>query len=123
MPAFIAVLSLLLPATPLAAQEPEDHRVSQELREMLTHGNDARSDRAAIRDFLARDDVRRVAAERGIDLQRLESGVATLDAPEARTLADRVNDVEDQLAGGDTFVITSTTIIIVLLVIILIVVA
>lgn len=123
LPILLAALALLLPATDVAAQQADEAQVRQELRTMVTQGDEARSDRAAVHDFLQRDDVKSVAAERGIDLERLESGVATLDDGEARTLANRVNDVDSQLAGGDSFVITSTTIIIVLLVIILVVVA
>lgn len=123
-PTIVLVLALLLaPVTGLQAQQAGDQTVEEELRALVSQGSEARSDRAAVADFLERDDVERAAAEGGIDLDRLKDGVATLGADEAAGLADRVEDVEDQLAGGDTFVITSTTIIIALLVIILIVVA
>ena len=83
----------------------------------------AEADRATVLRFLDRDDVRTVAADNGIDVERVERAVEASDAGTAADLAERVRDAEDQLAGGDTFVISTTTIIIALLVIILIIVA
>lgn len=58
-----------------------------------------------------------------LDLEKMKSGVRALDEQASADLAKRVQDVQDDLVGGDTFVITSSTIIIILLIIILIVVA
>jgi hypothetical protein len=121
--AVLAFATLVTLGTEARAQEAGDHPVEQELRGMVIDGDAATADRADIADFLEREDVQEAAAERGIDLERVKDGVRTLDAGEAASLAQRVQDVEERLAGGDTFVITSTTIIIILLVLILISVA
>jgi len=98
--------------------------VETELRTLVSeHETDAGADRAAIADFLDRDEVSQAARTGGIDLERVRAAVPALGADDAEKVAERVQDVEQQLAGGDTFVISTTTIIIALLVVILIVVA
>lgn len=119
----LAFVAMLVPSTEAQAQDAGDLDVRSELRALVTEAEDAREHRTVVSDFLEREDVERVAEERGVDLERLKDGVATLGHGDASRLAERVQDVEDQLAGGDTLVITSTTIIIVLLVILIIAVA
>ena len=98
--------------------------VTTELRTLVSeHETEAGADRAAIADFLDRDEVAQAASTGGIDLDRVRAAVPALGADDAGKVAERVQDVEQQLAGGDTFVISTTTIIIALLVVILIVVA
>ncbi len=98
--------------------------VTTELRTLVSeHETEAGADRAAIADFLDRDEVAQAARTGGIDLDRVRAAVPALGADDAEKVAERVQDVEQQLAGGDTFVISTTTIIIALLVVILIVVA
>ena len=98
--------------------------VTTELRTLVSdHETEAGTDRAAIADFLDRDEVAQAASTGGIDLDRVRAAVPALGADDAGKVAERVQDVEQQLAGGDTFVISTTTIIIALLVVILIVVA
>ncbi len=104
-------------------QEVQDHQVREEVRSMVMEGSTAQADRAVVSDFLERSDVGRAASERGLDLERVKDGVQALSAKEASRLAQRVQEVDAYLAGGDTFVITSTTVIIILLVLILIAVA
>lgn len=118
----VAVLAL---ASEARAQEPRSAAVEGELRAMVAQPSAADADRATVRDFLGRDDVRATAERSGLDLERLRRGVETLDAGAAADLADRTRAVEDDLdqVGGDTLVISSTAIIIALLVIILVVVA
>lgn len=122
---FTTALALgVLAAAPLtaAAQEAGDPPTRTDLRALVT---DAGTDdaRTTVQDFLKRADVRAVAADRGIDVERLEGAVATADAGSLATIAERIDDAQDQLAGGQTVTITATTIIIILLVIILIIVA
>lgn len=117
----IAVLSTLGLGTELHAQAADD-RVEQELRTLVTAPTPADQDRKTVLDFLSRADVQRAASQRGIDTERLAAGVQTLGADEAASLAERVRDAEEELAGGDTLVISTTTVIIALLVIILIIV-
>jgi hypothetical protein len=122
----LALAATLCLAPGIRAQQTGSHQdAEQELHTLVggRHAQGAAADRATVRRFLSRSDVGRVAAERGIDLDRLEEGVQALSPEEAGELANRVHDAQGQLAGGDTFVITSTTVIIALLIIILIIVA
>ena len=114
--ALIAAFGL---ATGVEAQDA-DADVRAELQTMVAEDGSTQADRAAVSDFLERDDVQQVAAENGIGMERLEGAVETLDGEQAATLAERVREVQAQLAGGDTLVISATTLIIVLLVLILI---
>ena len=114
--ALIAAFGL---ATGVEAQDA-DADVRAELQTMVAEDGSGQADRAAVADFLEREDVQQVAAENGISMERLEGAVETLDGEQAATLAERVREVQAQLAGGDTLVISATTLIIVLLVLILI---
>lgn len=99
--------------------------LERELRAMVTTPSPAEGDRRTVDDFLLREDVRTVAEEHGIDLDRLRAATATLDDEAAAELARQVRAADDQpvQVGGDTFVVSSTFIIIALLVAILIIVA
>lgn len=81
------------------------------------------ADRTAIREALGRPEVQKVAATMGLDMNRLNSAVGTMNAVELGQAANSARQVNDQLVGGaSTIVISTTTIIIALLIIILIVV-
>src|SRR5947209_5997308 len=81
------------------------------------------ADRAAVREALARPEVRSVAAGMGMDLNRLNDAVAALNGAELAQAASSARQVNRQLVGGaSTIVISTTTIIIALLVVLLIVV-
>ena len=116
----LAALATLGLGAEAQAQEAVSQDVRQELRALLAESGPVDADRAAVASFLTRDDVRRTAAARGIDLERLESGVQALSAGELAPLAERARDAQEQLAGGLTITVTSTAIIIALLVVILI---
>jgi len=80
------------------------------------------ADRAAVREALARPEVRSVATSMGMDLDRIDAAVATMSASDMAQAAATARQVNEQLVGGaSTVVISTTTIIIALLVIILIV--
>lgn len=82
-----------------------------------------RSDREAILALLQREEVRQVAAQAGLSLEKAQAAVATLDGAMLRDLAAQARAAQTDLAGGaSTIVISTTTIIIVLLLILLIVV-
>ncbi len=121
--AMLALAATFAVAPGLQAQEVQQDPVRQEVHSLAAQGDDAQADRAVIADFLRRADVERVAAERGIDLEQLQAGVQTMTAGQAAAVADRVQDSQQDLAGGDTWVISTTTIIIALLIIIIIIVA
>ena len=71
------------------------------------------SDREAIRDLLARPDVRRVAGSAGLDLRRAETAVGVLSGPELARLAAQARDVNSRLAGGESITMTWTMVIII----------
>ena len=80
------------------------------------------ADRDAIRTLLQRAEVRQIAAQAGLSLEKAEAAVSTLNGGDLRDLASQARQVQNDLAGGaSTVVISTTTIIIVLLIVILIV--
>ena len=80
--------------------------------------------RAAIREALARPEVRDVATSMHVDLSRAAAAIETLSGADLEQAANVARSVNQQLVGGaSTVVISTTTIIIALLVIILLVVA
>ncbi len=82
------------------------------------------ADRAAIREALARPEVKNLAAGMGVDMNRLTETVDTLAAADLDQAASTARQVNQQLVGGDsTVTLSTTTIIIALLVLILIIVA
>ena len=80
------------------------------------------ADRAAIVSLLQRAEVRQIATQAGLSLEKAEAAVSTLNGQDLRDLASQARQVQNDLAGGaSTVVISTTTIIIVLLIVILIV--
>lgn len=80
------------------------------------------ADRDAILGLLARTEVRQIAAQAGLPLEKAQAAVSTLQGQDLRNLASQARQVNNDLAGGaSNIVISTTTIIIVLLIIILIV--
>jgi hypothetical protein len=80
------------------------------------------ADRTSIREALARPEVKNVAASMGVDVERLDRAIGTLNAAELAEAAATAQQVNGQLVGGaSTVVISTTTIIIALLIVILIV--
>ena len=118
----LAVCLSVLIAAPVSAQ---NHVVGRNALDKAVQERVARdqSDREAILTLLRRPEVREIAAEAGISLERATAAVATLDGQDLREIASQARQTNDALAGGATVVITTTTIIIILLIIILIIVA
>jgi branched-subunit amino acid ABC-type transport system permease component len=82
------------------------------------------ADRAAIRDMLARPEVRDLATEWGLDMTRLTGAVDMLSGADLERAAASARQVDQQLVGGaSTITLSTTTIIIILLVLILLIVA
>jgi hypothetical protein len=80
--------------------------------------------RAAIREALARPEVRDIATSMHLDLSRAAAAIETLTGADLEQAADAARSVNEQLVGGaSTVVLSTTTIIIILLVIILLIVA
>ena len=96
-----------------------DARSAQAVQERV---NQDQADREVILSLLRRQEVKQIAAQAGLSLQKAEAAVSTLGGSDLRDLAAQSRQVQNDLAGGaSTITISTTTIIIVLLVIILIV--
>jgi hypothetical protein len=120
----IAVLLLLaLPATGFA--QGQEHAVPAEALDAIVaeHDRGLDAERAELRSFLQQLEVRRIAAEAGIDIITAETAVASLGAGEIRQLSGQLAQVDAALAGGDTLVISSTVVVIALLILIIILVS
>jgi hypothetical protein len=120
----VLVPLVLTPGGPASADQ--QHIVSPaELAAAVADRHAAQdADRAAVREALARPEVRRLAASMGVDVDRVSSAAETLSGPDLEQAAAAARQVNQQLLGGATTVtISTTTIIIVLLVIILLIVA
>jgi len=121
----LIVLLALLSAAPRAFAG-QQHIVSPNTIATTTAARVAAqdADRAAIRDALARPEVRSAAAAMGVDTDRLDAFVGTMTGADLEQVASTARQVNDQLVGGaSTVTFSTTTIIIVLLLIILLIVA
>jgi hypothetical protein len=82
------------------------------------------TDRAAVREALARPEVKDTAAKLGIDVGRVSAAVETMSAADLGRAADAARQVNQSLVGGGSSItLSTTTIIIILLALILIIVA
>ncbi|MDZ7780639.1 MAG: hypothetical protein U5R14_12020 [Gemmatimonadota bacterium] len=122
MTSILAVTALFFATDDVQAQEAHASDYEAELREMVAEPDPAERDREVVRDFLDRSDVADVVAEHGLDRERLEAGVSTLDADAAADLARQVRSMgeEAELVGGNTVVLSTSTIVIILLILILV---
>ena len=117
------VAVMLAPSVALAgqaAQTPASQSLSAVAAE---HAAKKQADRQMILSVLEREDVRKVAKDAGLPLDKASAAVATLDGAELAQVAAQAQQVNDALAGGQTITLSVWLIIIALLIIILIVVA
>jgi cell division protein FtsL len=95
------VLVGLLVFGPLA-QGAETVAVQADLDSAITKTLDQEgAARATITALLQRDDVRKIAEGRGLDLRRAEAAVSTLQGDELQKLSLLAARADAQLAGGD----------------------
>ncbi len=88
------------------------------------HVSQQDADRAALREALARPEVRGTASKLGVDVDRLATAVGTMNGTDLARAADAARQVNQSLVGGaSTVVISTTTIIIGLLVLLVIILA
>jgi hypothetical protein len=81
------------------------------------------ADRASVHEALSRPEVRSVAAQMGVDLDKANAAVDTMRGADLERAASTARQVNQQLVGGaSSITLSTTTIIIILLAIILIVV-
>ncbi len=118
----VALLAWLAFPMDAVAQE---HAVSPETLDAIAaeHAAAVDAERAELHAFLDRPEVRRVAADVGIDVKTAATAVASLSAEEVADLSGRLAQAEAALAGGDRIVISTTAIIIGLLVLIVLLVS
>jgi len=118
----LAVLLMLLTIATGSAVADERHVIdpSQLAAAMRQHVGAQDTDRAAVREALARSDVQRVAASLGIDLNRVTSSVDTLSGRELQEAAMTARQINQSLVGGASSISTTTIIILLLILIVLI---
>jgi hypothetical protein len=120
----LAVVLAGLLIAPAAQAQTQPHVIggsalSQAVQERVSR---EQADREAIVSLLQRSEVRQIASQAGVSLEKAEAAVSTLSGQDLREIASQARMVHEELAGGaSTIVISTTTIIIVLLLVILIV--
>ena len=119
------LMLLTIAASPAFASEQQHLVAPVQLAATVTdHVAQQDASRAAIREALARPEVRDVASSMHIDLARATAAVETMTGVDLEQTANAAKTVNQQLVGGaSTVVISTTTIIIALLVLIILIVA
>ena len=118
----LAVILAVLVSAPVASAQ--QHVIGKSALDKAVHERVAReaADREAIRSLLERQDVREVARQAGLSIEKATAAVSTLQGDELRQVAAQAETVNNELAGGaTTIVITTTTIILILLIVILLI--
>jgi len=120
----VAVTALLFLALPAAGQA-QQHAVSDQTLDAIamSHTSSVDAERAELRAFLARPEVRDIAEQGGIDIVTAQAAAASLSADEVGRLSGQLTQAEAALTGGGNIVISTTAIIIGLLILIIILVA
>ena len=121
----LPLVLLMVVSTSAFAQQPQHAVDPAAITGAVTqHVAAEDANRAAVRDALARPEVRDVASRMGVDLTRIDAAVSTMRGPDLQQAASAAQQVNRALVGGaSTVVISTTTIIIALLVVLIIVVA
>jgi PBP1b-binding outer membrane lipoprotein LpoB len=78
--------------------------------------------RAQVRSLLERPEIQAVAANGGIDMERVQDAAATMSGADLDLAMPLVQAITANMAGGQVLTVTTTTLIIILLIIILLVV-
>lgn len=118
----LAVLLAVLVSAPVA--NAQQHVIGKSALDKAVQERVARdqADRDAITTLLQRQEVKEVAQQAGLSIEKATAAVATLEGDDLRQVASQARDVNNELAGGaTTVVITTTTIIIILLIVIVII--
>jgi hypothetical protein len=118
------LMLLTIAASPAFADQQHLVAPGQLAATVTEHVAQQDASRAAIREALARPEVRDVASSMHIDLARATAAVETMTGADLEQTANAAKTVNQQLVGGaSTVVISTTTIIIALLVLIILIVA
>lgn len=116
LPSVLASVVLLLSlSTELSFAAEPDHIVTgTEIQSQIDQKIQSETaDRQAIRDLLARPEVRRVAGSAGLNLQKADAAVGVLSGPELARLATQARQANSDIVGGKTVTMTWTMVIIV----------
>jgi hypothetical protein len=111
------------------AAAPQAHDLTAEPQHVVTEAeiqagidqaiHSEAADRQAIRDLLARPEVRRIAGQAGLSLTRANDAIPMLSGAELQRLAAQAREVNSQALAGDRISMNSTTLIIILLIVVL----
>lgn len=125
VPRVMAITLMVLAGTAgraLAQQGGHDGSAPASLA--LAQADPEEADRQALRNFLGREEVRRVARLSGVDLSDAEKGVLALEGERLADAARQARAVERELGTAqDEIRLSATVVIIILLLIIIIIVA
>lgn len=120
--AVLVALAGVMNAGDAAAQQPVHVAGPDVLNQaVVEHAAAAEQSRDRLQNLLARDDVRRIAAENALDADRLRDAVGTLSASQLARIAPHLQAAEAALAGGQVISLNATTLIIILLLIIVVI--
>lgn len=120
----MVLLAVMMAPTLASAGQAAQAAGSQSLSTIAAeHAAKKQADRQTILNVLERDEVRKVAKQAGLPIDKAAAAVAALDGQELAQAAAQAQQVNDALAGGQTITLSVWLIIIALLIIILVVVA
>jgi len=116
----LLVISLTLGSMPARAQDTgvvvDRAGVEKALAQKVRSDESARD---VIRTLLARDEVKAMAGDMGLDVRRAADAVSTLEGPELQRAADRAAVANDLMAGGVTIQISLVALLLIVIIIIL----
>jgi hypothetical protein len=117
-------VSLVAVAPPAGAQTSHSAAQSAIDAALQQKVSDTAADRETVLRLLERPEVKELAGNMGLDLQRAEGAIATLNGQPLTDLAAQARQIDESLAGGQSRITISTTLIIIgLLLLILLIVA
>ncbi len=120
---FLAVCLALLIMVPAASAQDHVIAIAALDKAIQQRVSQEQGDRAAILSVLQRPEVREIAVNAGLSIDKAQTAVTMLHGRDLQQAAQQARQVQDNLAGGaSTITISTTTIIIILLIVILIVV-
>jgi hypothetical protein len=118
------LMLLTIAASPAFADQQHLVAPGQLAATLTDHVAQQDASRAAIREALARPEVRDVASSMHVDLARAAAAIETMTGTDLEQAANAARTVNQQVVGGaSTVVISTTTIIIILLLVIILIIA
>jgi hypothetical protein len=115
-------LAAALLIVPTAARGQQASSQASEEPTTIAMQTTEEADREALRAFVARPDVQRIAAVADLDLEDASAGILALEGEKLSHAADQARALESRMGAQDTITISATTVIIILLLVLLIVV-